>query len=50
MRDKEFIEKECSRCKNRENTIDLCVIYRDMNGRPKCVNLEEKDDMNGEGK
>jgi hypothetical protein len=40
MDDKEYVEKVCSRCLNRDNDKDLCNIRRTINGDYKCENEE----------
>lgn len=38
MNEKEYVEKKCSKCRNRQNNKDLCHIVKTMKGNPKCTN------------
>jgi len=38
----EFVEKNCSRCINKNSKNDLCNITKDFNGKLKCTNFQER--------
>lgn len=38
MNEKEYVEKKCSKCVERENTKDLCNIVKTMDGNYRCPN------------
>lgn len=40
MHELEYIEKVCSKCKNRLNDKDLCHITKNLNGDHRCHNEE----------
>lgn len=42
MTEKEFKEKICSKCKNRNNEKDLCNIVMNIKGELQCVYEEEE--------
>ncbi len=43
MNDKEYVEKKCSRCKNKLNDKDLCSIVKTIDGNYRCSNEEIKE-------
>ncbi len=44
MNEKEYLEQKCSKCKNKNNDMDLCKIVQTMDGNVKCENeLIEED-------
>lgn len=38
MKDKEYVKKVCSKCKNRDNDKDLCNIVKTLDGDYRCSN------------
>lgn len=39
MNDKEFIDKNCSRCANK-NEMEKCEIRENIAGEPQCINMK----------
>lgn len=44
MNEKEYLEQKCSKCKNKDNDVDLCKIVTAIDGNVRCENelLEDK--------
>lgn len=46
MKEKEYVEKICNKCKNKNNEIDLCNIYKIINGDYRCPNEDIEEAIN----
>lgn len=41
---KEFIDNNCSRCKNKNRIKDDCNIVKNIDGELQCVNMEIEEE------